>query len=89
MSKTKHNPPREAKPKFIEFSKVQKSYLNEVMIRQKTELNDALKSVYDEVGITQKILVAPPGTYQLRKDRSGLDVVPQAVIKLSLKKDEK
>lgn len=72
--KTKHNPPQK-KPSFIKFSKVQVSYLNEVQFRQAREWNEALDSVYEELGIREKILQSPPKTYSLRQDFSGLDVL--------------
>lgn len=75
MKKTKHNPPRKSKPDFIKFSKVQQGYLNEIRRRQLRELNEAIESVYDELGILEKLQKAPPGTYRLRtEDFSGLDV---------------
>ena len=77
MSKTKHNPPKEPKPDFIEFSKIQQAYLLEVRSRQLKEFNEAIGSVYDELGITEKILKSPPGKYKLRmQDLGGLDVLP-------------
>lgn len=76
MSKTKHNPPRKPEPSFIRFSQVQRGYLNEIRRRQLKELNEAIESVYDELGIMEKILKAPPGAYNLKKDFSGLDVLP-------------
>jgi hypothetical protein len=39
-----------------------------------------------ELGITEKILQAPPGTYVLRKDYSGLDVVPIVGLKVEADK---
>jgi len=78
MSKTKHNPPQKPKPNFIEFSKVQTGFLLEIRNRQMKEFNEAVGSVYEELGITEKILKAPPGTYKLRmQDLSGLDILPQ------------
>lgn len=77
MSKTKHNPPGKKKPNFIEFSKLQQSYLNEVRTRQVKEFNEAIQVVYEELGIMDKIMKAPEGMYKLRvKDLSGLDVLP-------------
>lgn len=77
MSKTKHNLPKNPKPDFIKFSKIQQSYLIEVRSRQLKELNEAIQSVYDELGITERILNAPPGKYKLRlQDLSGLDIIP-------------
>jgi len=82
MKKTKHNPPQKPKPNKIMFSKVQQSFLIEVRNRQMIEWNDALESVYQDLGILEKIRQAPPGTYLLKQnDLSGLDVVPQLVIK--------
>lgn len=78
MAKTKHNPPRKKEkpePNFIEFSKVQRSYLMEVSRRHQRDWNEALESVYEELGIVEKILQSPPGTYVLRQDLSGLDVL--------------
>jgi hypothetical protein len=60
----------------IEFSKVQQGYLNEILARQRDEFNKAVESVYEELGILEKMLKAPFGTYRLRKDCSGLDVLP-------------
>ena len=74
--KTKHNPPRKPKPSFIKFSKVQRNYLNEIIVRQRREFNEALQLVHEELGITEKISQAPSGTYTLRQDFSGLDVLP-------------
>lgn len=77
MSKTKHNPPKTPKPDFIEFSKVQTGFLLEIRNRQLKEFNEAVGSIYEELGITEKILKAPPGTYRLRmQDLNGLDVLP-------------
>lgn len=77
MSKTKHNPPQKPKPNFIEFSKVQQSYLMEVRTRQLQEFNEAISSVYEELGILERIKKAPSGTYKLRiEDLSGVDIVP-------------
>ncbi|GAH35018.1 unnamed protein product [marine sediment metagenome] len=75
MTKTKHNSPQEPKADFIEFSKLQKSYIDEVLKRQRDEFNEIIDMIYDELGITEEILKAPPGTYNLRKDCSGLDVL--------------
>ena len=77
MGKTKHTPPeKKKKEEFIKFSKVQASYLNEILLRQQGELNEAITVVYEDLGIADKILKAKPGTYVLRKDFSGLDVLP-------------
>lgn len=76
MIKIKHNPFRKSEPNFISFSKVQRAYIEEVLKRQRDEFNEIIDMIYDELGITEKILKAPPGTYNLRKDCSGLDVLP-------------
>jgi len=76
MPTTKHNPPQKSKHDFIEFSKVQQGYLNEILSRQRGEFNEALNSVYEELGIVEKILQSPLGKYKLRQDCSGLDVLP-------------
>ena len=77
MKKTKHNPPwkKNPEPNFIGFSKLQTIYLREVRARQQQEFSDALEVVYGELGIMEKILQAPPGTYNLKQDLSGLDVL--------------
>ena len=78
MSKTNHNPPQKPKPDFIKFSKVQVGFLVEIRNKQLKEFNEAVGLVYEELGITGKILKAPPGTYKLRmQDCSGVDVLPQ------------
>ena len=78
MGTTKHNPPQKPKPNFINFSKVQTGFLLEIRNKQLKEFNEAIQLVYDELGITEKILKAPPGTYKLRMaDLSGLDILPQ------------
>jgi len=75
--KTKHNLPRKPEPNFIGFSEIQKKYLNEVRNRQVNEFNNAIESVYRELGIMEKIMKAPEGMYKLRmQDLSGLDVLP-------------
>ena len=76
MRKTRHNPPKKPDPSFIKFSKVQQKYLNEVLARQRREFNEAVQAVYEELGIMEKILQASPGKYIMRKDRSGLDILP-------------
>lgn len=76
MSKDKHNPPKKPKPDFIEFSKIQQDYLNEVRSRQFKEFQEVINTVYEDLGIMGKVLNAPPGTYILRKDCSGVDVLP-------------
>jgi len=64
-------------PNFIRFSKVQQRLLNEIRNNQMKEFNEAVGMIYEELGITEKILKAPPGTYKLRiQDCSGLDVLP-------------
>lgn len=74
---TKHNLPQKPKSDFIEFSKVQQNYLLEVRNRQLKEFNEAINTVYDELGIMEKILKSSPGTYKLRmQDLSGLDILP-------------
>jgi len=80
MKKTKHRVLKirtQTKPEFIRFTPLQHTYLNEVRTRQVKEWNAALESVYMDMGMVEKILEAPPGTYRLRKDDlSGLDFVP-------------
>jgi len=76
MSKTKHNPPRKPKSNFIKFSKVQKNYITEVRTRQQREFNEALETIYEELGIIEKIMNAPPDTYKLKMDLTGLEVLP-------------
>ena len=74
--KTRHNSPQKLEPNFIKFSKVQMNYLDEVRSRQFREFSEAVGSVYEELGIAEKMLQAPPGKYKLRMDFSGLDVLP-------------
>jgi len=77
MERDKHNPPQKPKSNFIKFSKIQQAYLNEVRTRQMREFNKIVGTIYEELGITEKILNAPPGTYKLRmQDLSGLDILP-------------
>ena len=83
MSKTKHNPPRKPEPNFIKFSKVQTAFLNEKIAQQREarnkefeEFNEAVGMIYEELGIVEQILKAPPGTYKLKKDLSGVDILP-------------
>jgi len=76
MKKTKHNLPQKSKPNFIKFSKVQQRCLNEVRIKQFKEFSEILGLIYEELGIAEKILNSPLGTYIIRKDYSGLDVLP-------------
>lgn len=79
MSKTKEEDKiirtKVKEPKFIRFTPLQSNYLGELYTRHMGERNRGLESVYKELGIVEKILEAPPGTYQLRKDLSGLDIV--------------
>lgn len=78
MGKDKHNPPQKKEPNFIKFSKVQQAYLNRIRNDQAKEFNEAVGLIYEELGIVEKILNAPPGTYKLRmQDCSGLDIFPQ------------
>lgn len=76
MSKTRHNPPQKPAPNFITFSKVQRAYIEEVLARQRNEFSEIIDMIYDELGILEKVLKAPPGIYNLRKDCSGVDVLP-------------
>jgi len=78
MGKKKFNIARKKSkdPEFIEFSKLQRGYLTEVRTRQQREFNEVLETIYEELGIVEKILKAPPGTYNLKMDFSGLDVRP-------------
>lgn len=84
MSKKKHKATDTkvlTEPRFIRFSELQRSFLSEMRTKQVKEWNEALESVYRDLGIMDKIIEAPPGTYQLRqRDLSGLDFrpVPQA-----------
>lgn len=75
MNETKQNPPQKARSKFIKFTSVQTSYLNEVVARHRKEWLEVVNEVYDNAGVLQKILNSPPGMYQLRQDYSGLDVL--------------
>ena len=77
MTQTKHNPPKQPKPSFIKFSKVQVAYLNEIKNKQFKEINMAVKMIYEEIGIMEKFLKAEPGIYKLRTDNSGVDVLSQ------------
>ena len=81
MLKIKHNPPRKPEPNFIEFSKIQQGYLNEILKRQREEFNEIIDMIYDELGIKEMMLKAPDGKYKLRQDCSGLDVLPIKVEK--------
>lgn len=76
--KTKHNLPwkKKSKPDFIEFSKSQQGFIAEVMNRQRREFGEVLESIYEELGVLEKVLQAPPGEYKLRKDYSGVDILP-------------
>lgn len=85
MKKTRHNPPRKPEPNFIKFSKVQRAYLAEIINRQRNEFNEAVGTVYEDLGIAEKIAQAPPGTFVLRQDFSGLDVLPVVVPKIKEK----
>lgn len=76
MAKDKHNPPRKPRPEFVKFSEIQQAYLNEVRIRQFKEFQEVINTVYEDLGIIGKVLNAPPGTYTLRKNCSGVDVMP-------------
>ena len=76
MGKTKHNPPQKPKSDSIEFSKMQQAYLKEVQTRLFNELQDAIGTVYEDLGVMEKISKAPLGTYTLRKDCSGVDILP-------------
>lgn len=83
MGKTRHNPPgkkEKSGARFIKFSKMQQAYINEILARQQKEFNEAIGTVYEDMGMAEKIQKAPPGTYMLRKDFSGLDVLPVVVI---------
>lgn len=84
MGRTQHNPPKKKKEKvkvkLIKFSKMQRAYLNEIIARQQKEFNEALGTVYEDLGMAEKIAQAPPGTFILRKDFSGLDVMPAIVM---------
>jgi len=75
MSKTKHNAPRKPKQSFIKFSKLQRNYLTEVRTRQQREFNEALETIYEELGIIEKMMNAPPNTYKLKMDFTGLEVL--------------
>jgi len=44
------------------------------------ERDRGLESVYKELGILEKVLEAPSGTYQLRGDLSGLDILPAPLV---------
>jgi len=79
MSKTKHNLPGKREkpgPSFIRFSKVQRALIDEILNRQRAEFNVVIGTIYEDLGIAEKILQAPPGKYQLRQDFSGVDIVP-------------
>lgn len=65
-----------SEPNFIRFSKVQRGYLAEVSKRNQRDWNEAIESVYQELGILEKVLQSPPQTYMMRQDLSGLDVRP-------------
>ena len=76
MGKTTHNPPKKPKPSFIKFSKVQQALLNEVRQRQFREFQNVIKTIYEDLGIAEKVLNDSLGTYVLRKDNSGVDILP-------------
>ena len=62
---------------FIKFSVVQRKYVIEMRNKAQGIINEALRVVYKELGILEKIDKAPPGMYVVRmKDCSGLDVKP-------------
>jgi len=86
MKKTKHNPPKKKSidPNFIQFSKVQRGFLAEISRRNQRDWDNALELVYDELGLVEKILKAPPGTYTMSQDLSGLDVLP---VKIKVKEE--
>ena len=64
-------------PKFIRFSELQRKYVTEMRNKAQGIINEALRVVYRELGILEKIDKAPPDMYQVRmKDCSGLDVFP-------------
>ncbi len=50
--------------------------------KEKLMLLNALDEIYEDLGIKEKVFNAPPGKYRLRKDLTGLDVIP---IKLEIK----
>ena len=77
MGRTNHNPPKEPKPDFIKFSELQQAYLKEVRTRQFKEFQDIIKKIYEDMGIAEKVLNDSLRTYTLRKDCSGVDVLPQ------------
>ena len=79
-------------PKFIRFSKVQSAFLKKIIASDKEtrveqneeffeEFNEAVGMIYEELGIAEKALKAPDGTYKLRQDLSGVDII-------SVKKDK-
>jgi len=78
MSKNKHKKTdtKVKDSKFIRFSKIQSSLLREIRNRQVEEINVAVALIYDDLGITEEVLKALPGTYVLRQDCSGTDVIP-------------
>ena len=90
-NKTKHNPPskKKSKPNFIKFSKVQQGFIGEVVNRQRRELGETLQSVYEELGIMEKVAQSPPGTYRLKEDCSGVDILPVIAVKVEKGKKEK
>lgn len=78
MSKEKHKKTdtKVEDPNFIRFSKLQRGFLAEISRRNQRDWNEALETVYDELGVLEKVLESPPGTYIMRQDLSGLDVRP-------------
>lgn len=87
MKKTKHNMPKKPKSNFIKFSKVQLNYLSEVRFRQRREWNEALESVYQELNIVERILQSTMGTYVLRQDLSGLDIITPEELEKKIKEE--
>ena len=74
--KIKVSPTKINKSNFIKFSSVQQAYLDEIRAKQFREVNMAVRMIYEELGIVEKFLKAEPGTYKLRLDNSGVDVLP-------------
>lgn len=91
MSKKKieHNPPKKARPSFIRFTKTQQGFIRETRNRHFKEFNTVLGEVYTELGIGERILRAPPGTFVLREDYSGLDILPSPAARGGKKTGEK
>ena len=66
-----------SEPKFIRFTELQRKYVTEMRNKAQGIINEALRVVYKELGILEKIDKAPPGMYVVRmKDCSGLDIKP-------------